>query len=76
MGGISTSIKNQDAMHTLKVKEGSDDDEFLITRHSQFVTPINVFNIYGEQEGRTDKDNIQNRWNRIMSQVVKKEAKN
>ena len=76
MGGISTSIKNQDAMHTLKVKEGSDDYEFLITRHSQFVTPINVFNIYGEQEGRTDKDNIQNRWNRIMSEVVKIEAKN
>ena len=76
MGGISTSIKNQDAMHTLKVKEGSDDDEFLITRHSQFVTPINVFNIYGEQEGRTDKDDIQNCSNRIMSEVVKKEAKN
>ena len=29
MGGISTSVKNQDAMHTLKVKEGIEDDEYL-----------------------------------------------
>ena len=55
MGGISTSVKNQDAMHTLKVKEGIEDDEYLITRHSQFVIPINVVNIYGEQEGRMEK---------------------
>ena len=76
MGGISTSVKNQDAMHTLKVKEGIEDDEYLITRHSQFVIPINVVNIYGEQEGRMDKDDILNRWNRIMADVVRIEAKN
>ena len=76
MGGISTSVKNQDAMHTLKVKEGIEDDEYLITRHSQFVIPINVVNIYGEQEGRMDKDDILNCWNRIMADVLRIEAKN
>ena len=32
MGGISTSVQNKDAMHTLKVKEGDVDEEFIITR--------------------------------------------
>ena len=76
MGGISTSVANKDTMHTLKVKEGAEDDEFLITRHSQFVVPVNIVNVYGEQEGRSSKDDIQNRWNRIMIEIVKIESKN
>ena len=75
-GGIATAVVNTDAMHTLKVKEGDNDDEFLITRHSQFVTPVNVINIYGEQECRSRNDDIQKRWDRIMSEVIKIEAKN
>ena len=63
-------------MHTLKIKEGENDDEFLITRHSQFATPINVVNIYGEQEGRSTNDDIKSRWERIMTEVLKIEAKN
>ena len=74
MGGISTSVKNNDAMHTLKVKEGDNEDEFLVTRHSQFVTAINLINIYGEQEGQSTKDDILNIWNRIMTEVTKIEA--
>ena len=75
MGGISTSVTNKDAKDTLKVAEGANDDEFLITRHSQFVTPINCVNIYGEQEGRSSKEDIENRWNRIINEIVKIEAK-
>ena len=75
MGGIATAVQNNDAMYALKVKEGDKDDEFLITRHSQFVVPINIINIYGEQEGRTSKEDIRDRWGRIMNEVVKIEAK-
>ena len=71
MGGISTSVTNKDAMHTLKVMEGVDDDEFIITRHSKFIIPINCVHIYGEQEGKCSKDDIQERWNRIMNEIVK-----
>ena len=75
MGGISTSVANKDSKHTLKVAEGANEDEFLITRHSQFVAPINCVNIYGEQEGRCSKDDIENRWNRILNEIIKIEAK-
>ena len=34
-----------------------------------------MINIYGEQEGRRGNDDVQNRWNRIMSEVIKIEAK-
>ena len=75
MGGIATAIDNKEAAHALKVKEGEHDDEFLITRHGQFTTPINICNVYGEQEGRTTKDDILQRWNRIMEEIIKIEAK-
>ena len=48
MGGIATSIKNVDAMHVLKVTEGENENEFLITQHCQFVVPINIINVYGQ----------------------------
>ena len=37
-GGIATCVKSKDAMNSLKVFEGSNDDEILITRHGQFLT--------------------------------------
>ena len=52
MGGIATAIKNQEAHNTLKVSEGSDKDEYIVTRHGQFEVPINIINVYGEIESR------------------------
>ena len=75
MGGIATSINYKESMHALKVKEGENDKEYLITRHGQFVTPINIINIYGEQESRSNKDDILDRWNSIVNEVIKIEAK-
>ena len=74
-GGIATCVKSKDAKHTLKTFEGEDDHEVLITRHSQFVVPINVINIYGEQESRSSKENILDKWNRVLAEVTKIEAK-
>ena len=74
IGGIATSIKNVDAMHVLKVTEGENENEFLITRHGQFVVPINIINVYGQQEGTSSKDDILKRWDNIMKEVVKIEA--
>ena len=35
-----------------------------------------MVNAYGEQEGRSSNDDIKNRWERIMTEVLKIEAKN
>ena len=74
-GGIATCVQSKDAMHTLKVFEGEKDNEMLITRHSQFVCPINVINIYGEVESRSTKDNVQEKWASVLKEVTKIESK-
>ena len=51
------------------MKYGEGDDEFIITRSDQFCVPINVINLYGEQESRTSNDEVENRWNRIVNEV-------
>ena len=65
-GGIATCVKNKDKINTLKVFEGSNDDEILVTRHGQFDKAINVMNVYGSQECRTSKENIQENWGIIL----------
>ena len=50
MGGVATCVKNSESHNVLKVTEGK---EYIITRHSEFITPINVINIYGNVESRT-----------------------
>ena len=75
MGGISTSVRDDEKQYAVKTVEGLDQDEFMITRHSNFLTPINVINIYGEQESRTKDDEIEKRWMRIFDEVIKIEEK-
>ena len=76
MGGICTAIREDEAQFCLKVDEGQDQDEFIITRHSQFRKPINVFNIYGEQECRNKTFEIEERWLRICSHLKSIEDRN
>ena len=61
-GGIATCVKGDERLHTLKVTEGSDDLEMIITRHSQFATLVNVINIYGKVETRSTQTEIEERW--------------
>ena len=65
-GGIATCIKSKDAIHSLKVFEGLNDEEILITRHGQFLTAINVINIYGSQEGRVAREKIEESFRFIL----------
>ena len=74
-GGIASSIIESEANECLKVAEGKESNEFLITRHNQFLTPINIINFYGEQEGRTPADVIEEHWKEIVDEVVKIEAR-
>ena len=76
MGGVATAVRIDEKIATIKVDEGIDKDEFIWTRHSQFRTPINIINIYGEIESRYSKKEIEERWERIMEKIARIEATN
>jgi exonuclease III len=65
MGGVGTCIRNDEKSFALKTDEGDDKDEFIITRHNQFQKPINIVNIYGEIESRSQRKDVEDRWGRI-----------
>ena len=72
MGGVATAIRKDEAGYVLKIAEGNEHtDEFIITRHAQFVQPINIINIYGMQEGRNSKEKIEEGWKVILDHVDK-----
>ena len=71
MGGVSTSVHDVESKHVLKVAEGTENDEFIITRHSQFKTPINIINVYGETESRCSENEVKDRWDRILMHLSK-----
>ena len=69
MGGVATMVKNHLKSHTIKVKEGEDNDEFLITRLDHTNPPINIINIYGGIEERMDNQDILETWGRIKVEI-------
>ena len=66
---------NADFKDCLKVAEGKSSNEYIITRHSEFLTPINVINVYGEQENRNSASSIEDNWNAIVEEIFKIESK-
>ena len=46
MGGISTLVKSKDKDNFLKISEGNQNDEFLVTHHLNFCEPLNVVNTH------------------------------
>ena len=74
-GGISSSINECDRLNTLKVYEGNKGHQILITRHSQFIIPINAKNVYCVVESRNTNDKLNNCWEEMLDQVKKVEAK-
>ena len=76
MGGVATCIKNDEKSFALKTHEGDDKDEFIVTRHNQFLKPINIVNIYGEIESRSKRKDVEDRWGRILEIVEKIQSNN
>ena len=75
-GGVSTVIANHLKHSALKVKEGEEDDEYIITRFDNTVPAINIVNIYGNQESRTNNDEIEKSWYRLMKDIKEIEDQN
>ena len=68
-GGVATVIANHLKHNTMKVAEGKDEDEYIITRLDNSLPAINIVNIYGTQESRTSNDDIEQSWYRLLKDV-------
>ena len=68
-GGVSTIIANHLKHNTMKVTEGKEEDEYIVTRFDNTMPPINIFNVYGQQESRTSDAEIEKSWLRLMKDV-------
>ena len=75
MGGVATAVNDKEKDFVVQTKEGVENDEYIITRHSNFATPINIVNVYGEQEPRETKSSVENRWIRILEEIIKIEKR-
>ena len=76
MGGIATLVHNSLEGKCMKIAEGSDNDEFIVTRHTNFLVPLNIVNVYGEQESRTPNREIEERWESLLLEIIKIERRN
>ena len=47
----------------------------MVTRLDNFMTPINIVNIYGEQESRTSKEELEDNWNEVLEILADIDAK-
>ena len=74
-GGIATLVSNSIALHTLKSHEGEGKNEFIVTRHSNFATALNVINVYGSQESRSNKEEVLEHWIELVRVISNIEAK-
>ena len=72
-GGVATSFVNADAAHVLKIHEGTR-NELLVTRINKFAFPINIVNLYGKQECRTSKNEIEDDWQEVLEVLGKIDA--
>ena len=76
MGGVATFVDRKYKDNFVKISEGEHNDEYLVTRHSNFKYPLNIINVYGEQEMRYSRTDVQDRWGRILNEVKKIEQRN
>ena len=71
MGGVSLSIPKDKIDSYIKVKEGEDEDEYIIIRNDTVSPPLNIVTFYGENESRTSKEDLHNRWKRLLCDLKK-----
>ena len=70
MGGVATFVANELKQNAVKVKEGLDNDEYLITRLDHVCPPVNILNVYGGQETRMSKQEILDNWINIKAEIT------
>ena len=73
-GGVATVVANYLKPNTVKVGEGREGGEYIITRLDHVVPPVNIVNIYGQQESRTSKEEILESWIRLREDLLRIES--
>ena len=72
MGGLVTSVKEDVKLSAVKVNDNSEGDEFLIVRLEHVEPPLNIINIYGQQEGKdgqVGKDRVLESWGNLKKEL-------
>ena len=69
MGGVATFVTNDLKQNTVKVKEGIEKDEYIVTRLDHVSPAINIMNVYGGQESRMSKQEVQDNWIRLKAAI-------
>ena len=75
-GGVATVIAEHLKPNTVKVGEGKEGDEYIIIRFDVTNPAINVINIYGQQESKTENDEIEKSWLRLLEDIKDIEDRN
>ena len=75
-GGVSTVVANHLKHSTMKVTEGKEDDEYIVIRLDNTIPAINIINIYGQQESRTNNSEIEKSWLRLLKDIGEIEDRN
>ena len=65
IGSIGNNIKE----HAVCVGEGEGEDEWLAVRLDHVTPAITIMNGYGEQEGRSGKEEVIARWGRLLNEL-------
>ena len=55
--------------HTVCVGEGGEGDEWLMVRLDHIYPALTIVNVYGEQEGRSGKEEVEARWGRLLKEL-------
>ena len=74
-GGVASVISNHLVHNTMKVAKGTDEDEYIIIRIDKTVHAVNIVNICGSQESRSNNDEIEKNWYRLMKDVKEIETR-
>ena len=72
MGGLMTGVKDEIKHAAVKVSENSEGDEYLVVRLDHVEPPLNVINIYGQQEGRDGqigKERVLESWGKLKKEL-------
>ena len=66
MSRVLISTVKHEAQHVIKIKEGDNEDEFILVKHDKFKLALNVLSIYGKQEGRSQNKTKMEKWTKFL----------
>ena len=73
MGGVATMVASHLRPHTVRVAEGRQGDEYIITRLDHVEPAVNVVNIYGDQEKgdleQGSQEKVLEDWKRLLEDL-------